>query len=136
MSRSKTPKKAVKKAVKVDYEAMFEQQLIAAKVKYEREYRFMTDRRWRHDFYLPDYRLAVEIEGVVYNGRPGAHQTGSGYQNDCQKYNESAIAGIRLLRFTPAQVTGRAKQTTKGAPYMEQAIDTLKRWMAVNPPAS
>jgi very-short-patch-repair endonuclease len=67
-----------------------------------REYRFHPARRWRLDYAWPDFRLAVEIEGGVWiNGR---HTRGRGFLGDLEKYNELAMAGWSLLRFTPGQV--------------------------------
>jgi len=79
-----------------------------------REYRFHPARRWRLDYAWPDFRLAVEIEGGVWiNGR---HTRGRGFLGDLEKYNELAMAGWSLLRFTPGQV----KDGT--------AIQTIHRW--------
>jgi hypothetical protein len=78
-------------------------------------YRFHSTRKWRIDLYFPecikttednwDYScasLAVEIEGGAWiNGR---HTRGKGYLDDMEKYNEMTLAGIRLLRVTPAMV--------------------------------
>lgn len=59
-------------------------------------------RQWRADFYLPDYELAVEIEGGRWvNGR---HNRATGFARDIEKYNALTKAGIGLLRFTPEQV--------------------------------
>lgn len=59
----------------------------------EREYRFLTTRRWRFDFAWPTLRIAVEIEGR------GRHQTVVGFRNDCEKYNAALRLGWRVLRF-------------------------------------
>ena len=66
------------------------------------EYRFHPERRWRLDLAFIPRLLAVEIEGGIWiNGR---HNRSSGYLKDIEKYNELAILGWRLLRFTPDQV--------------------------------
>ncbi|OPZ24002.1 MAG: hypothetical protein BWZ01_02999 [Deltaproteobacteria bacterium ADurb.BinA179] len=81
-----------------------------------REYRFHPARRWRLDYAWPDFRLAVEIEGGVWiNGR---HTRGRGFLGDLEKYNELAMAGWSLLRFTPGQVRNG------------EAVATLLRWFA------
>lgn len=73
----------------------------------ETEYRFHDTRRWRFDFAWPDYLLAVEVEGGQWiNGR---HQRGKGFEDDCEKYNEAALDGWMVLRFTGDMVKdGRA----------------------------
>jgi len=78
----------------------------------EREYRFHPRRRWRFDFAWPERRLAAEIEGGTFVR--GRHVRPQGYENDCEKYNEAALAGWRVLRFTGAMVRdGRAIEAVK-----------------------
>ena len=79
----------------------------------EREYRFRPPRRWRFDFAWPAQKLAVEVEGGIYRG--GRHTSIAGFTGDCEKYNEAALDGWRVLRVTPAQVDSGA------------AIDWLRR---------
>ena len=47
-------------------------------------------------------QCAVEIEGLTSNG--GRHQRMQGYQKDCEKYNEAALLGYTVFRFTRDQV--------------------------------
>lgn len=68
----------------------------------EREYRFHDQRAWRADFAWPELRLLVEVEGLTAAG--GRHQRIAGYTADLEKYNAAALAGWRVLRFTPRQV--------------------------------
>lgn len=75
------------------------------------EYRFHETRMWRADLCWPNDwpRLIVEIEGGAWI--QGRHTRGAGFVGDMEKYNEAAIMGYRLLRFTPKQVkTGEALQ--------------------------
>ena len=121
---------AKKSSTRIDYEGMLARELDDAGIRYEREFRFHPVRQWRSDFYLPDYALLVEIDGILYR-TAGRHQTGSGYQNDLLKMNEATCMGYTCLRFTPAMVKGTAKNTTKGSPLMERAIDTITRFIEV-----
>jgi len=67
-------------------------------VKFEREYRFNSARKWRSDFAIPDYKILIEVEGATFaNGR---HTRGRGYANDCEKYNSAACLGWTVLRYT------------------------------------
>jgi len=76
------------------------------------EYRFHDTRRWRVDYCWPEYKLAVEIEGGVWTY--GRHNRASGFEKDREKYNELALAGYHLLRFTPQEVqSGEAAITVK-----------------------
>jgi very-short-patch-repair endonuclease len=88
-----------------------------------------TDRapQWAFDFAWPDYRLAVEVEGIiVYRDKAsgqmvtrGGHTTPDGFNDDCEKYAWAAVLGWRVLRFTPKQVKAGF------------AIDMLVRMFAV-----
>ena len=72
----------------------------------EKEVKFCPTRRWRADYFFANAvsgkPLAVEIEGGIFT--KGRHTRGKGAENDMAKYNEMAIMGIALLRFTPEQV--------------------------------
>jgi hypothetical protein len=67
------------------------------------EYRFHSRRRWRFDYAWPAARIALEIEGGVWTH--GRHTRGKGFVGDMEKYNAAALAGWRVLRVTPQQVT-------------------------------
>ena len=62
-------------------------------------------RIWRTDYlFLNDalgVKLAVEIEGGTWHN--GAHNRGSGYLKNVQKYNAYSLLGYTLLRFTAIQ---------------------------------
>jgi len=74
------------------------------------EYQFHPTRRWRMDLCWPAIKVGIEIEGGAWI--QGRHTRGSGFVKDMSKYNEAAILGYRLLRFTPQQVkSGEALRT-------------------------
>lgn len=80
-------------------------------IPYEREKIFRginEDRRWRFDFLLQpeELKIAIEVEGGVFVG--GRHTRGQGFTNDLIKYNEAAIMGYMVLRYTTAQINGVA----------------------------
>lgn len=79
------------------------------------EYRFHPTRKWRLDYAWPDRRLALEVEGGIW--MRGRHTRGSGFRKDMEKYNTLAIAGWRLLRVCPADVTDGTALT-----WAEQAL--------------
>jgi len=72
----------------------------------ERELRFHGTRKWRFDFAWPNIKLAVEVEGGTW--ARGRHSRGSGFAGDAEKYNEAALLGWRILRFTGDQVNSGA----------------------------
>ena len=78
----------------------------------EKEARFHPIRRWRVDYLFRDQKLAVEQEGGSWIG--GRHNRPIGYQKDMEKYNQLAMQGYWLLRFTPKEVsTGYAADVVK-----------------------
>jgi very-short-patch-repair endonuclease len=77
-------------------------QLRKLRVKVERELAFHEIRGWRFDFAIPAHRLGIEVEGGVH--MMGRHQRPEGFTEDCRKYNAAALAGWRVLRFTPAMI--------------------------------
>ena len=64
----------------------------------EREWRFAPPRRWRFDRAWPDEKVAVELEGGIFN--KGRHVRPIGFEQDCAKYNQAALRGWRVFRFT------------------------------------
>ena len=84
-------------------EEEFAFQCKAYNLKPEREVMFAAPRRWRFDFCFPTEKIAVEIEGGIWNG--GRHTTGSGFESDLRKYNHASALGWRVFRFSTAMVT-------------------------------
>ena len=81
------------------------------------EYRFHETRRWRFDLAWPAKRIACEVDGGGFVG--GRHTRGMGLERDCEKANEAAIEGWRVLRVTPRQINTGA------------AIDWISRMLAM-----
>lgn len=97
------------------YEAQLAFQCKAAQLpEPEREVRFAPPRRWRFDLAWRSRKLAAEVEGGIWKG--GRHTRGAGYEKDCTKYNEAALAGWRVLRFSTGMVkSGEALKTLERA---------------------
>lgn len=72
----------------------------------EVEYRFHVERKWRFDLAWPNNKRAIEIEGhgPRTRGAIGRHQSARGFAQDLEKYNEAALAGWTVLRFTTRDV--------------------------------
>ena len=69
----------------------------------EAEFRFHKTRRWRADFAHLESRTLIEIEGGIYvNGR---HNRGAGFAADLEKYLEASLAGWRVVRLGPNELT-------------------------------
>ena len=69
----------------------------------EKEFRFHPVRKWRADFAHAPSRTLIEIEGGIYvNGR---HNRGAGFAADLEKYLEASLAGWRVVRLGPNELT-------------------------------
>jgi very-short-patch-repair endonuclease len=62
-----------------------------------REFRFHPTRQWRFDFAWPAHRFAIEIDGIVGNGK-GRHQTAAGMRGDLEKLHEAHMLGWKVYR--------------------------------------
>jgi len=71
-------------------------------IPFKREYRFHNVRKWRFDFALTDWWIAIEVEGGIFT--KGRHTRGSGFTSDLLKYNAAVTLGWLVLRYTTAQV--------------------------------
>jgi hypothetical protein len=111
-------KKAKVPRPKTDAQILLETHLKELGLEFISEFKFHPSRKWRFDYYIMQRGFAnftvsswgIEIEGGIFqNGRNGSggigrHTRGAGYVKDMEKYNFAAIAGYRVLRFTPQQV--------------------------------
>ena len=89
--------------------------LKAAKIPFEREFRFFPPRRFRFDFILVPLSLliAIEVDGGSWNG---GHRRGREADSECEKTNLAMEEGWKVYHFTPAMVSdGRALETIETA---------------------
>ena len=91
----------------------------------ETEYQFHPQRKWRLDMAWPDRMVAVEIEGITYDG--GRHQRVAGFLADAEKYEAAMLAGWTVYRC-PGQWVAEGSRMI----WREQVIDTLKQLLGVN----
>ena len=95
----------------------FARQLDAAGIKYELEYKFHPERKWRFDFMLNNdcfYLLALEINGGNWAG--GRHVRPAALIKEYEKLNSAVLLGWRVLLVTPEDVTsGRALELVRRA---------------------
>jgi len=91
------------------FEAKLARELKTLKIKFEQEFYFHPERKWRADFHLIDKKILVEIEGGIWSG--GRHTRGKGYLGDMEKYNAATMMGFQVIRFSTDQVkSGHAIQ--------------------------
>lgn len=85
-------------------------------IEWREEYKFHSTRDWRFDFAWPDLKIAAEVEGLIHNATQGGHQTMKGYTENCIKYNEAALWGWQVYRFTnPMIKSGEAAEVIQRA---------------------
>jgi very-short-patch-repair endonuclease len=89
------------------------------------EYRFLEDRKFRFDFALPAYKLAVEIDGGVF-GMRGRHVRPIGFQKDAEKGRRACEAGWRVWHFTTKCITKEEVSRCIEAFEREIAIRSFK----------
>lgn len=82
------------------------------KVECVREFRFHPGRKWRFDFAIPEYKIALEVEGGVWTG--GRHTSPKGFLGDIEKYNMATLMGWRVFRTTPGDL------------YKKKTLDLMK----------
>ena len=99
--RSTRPKVKGEK-VPNEFEAKLARELKTLKIKFEQEFYFHPERKWRADFHLIDKKILVEVEGAIWSG--GRHTRGKGYIGDMEKYNAATMMGFQVIRFSTDQV--------------------------------
>nr|DAS93094.1 MAG TPA: DNA mismatch endonuclease [Caudoviricetes sp.] len=67
-----------------------------------KEYKFHPERRWRFDYAVPAYKIALEVEGGVWT--QGRHTRPQGFLGDIEKYNTATLMGWRVFRTTPTDL--------------------------------
>ena len=67
-----------------------------------KEYKFHPERRWRFDYAIPEYKIALEVEGGVWT--QGRHTRPQGFLGDVEKYNTATLMGWRVFRTTPTDL--------------------------------
>jgi very-short-patch-repair endonuclease len=114
MARPTEQSISVKKKPKIDYSKYLAVQLqdYPKIPKPHFEYRFHETRKWRFDLAFPEQKLAVEIEGGIW--QYGRHNRASTFIKDLEKYNNACMLGWYLLRFSTEMVKkGIAVQSIK-----------------------
>lgn len=71
-----------------------------------KEYKFHETRKWRFDYAIPKYKIAIEVEGGVWIG--GRHTSPKGFLGDIEKYNTATVMGWKVLRTIPDELCSNA----------------------------
>ena len=66
------------------------------------EHTFHPTRKWRFDLAFMEHKLAVEVEGGIWNY--GRHNRAASFIKDMEKYNNACLLGWSLLRLSTDMV--------------------------------
>ena len=69
------------------------------------EQTFHESRKWRFDFCWPDNMIAIEIQGGQWI--KGGHNSGTGLQRDCEKFNAAQARGWKVFLFSTSMIDER-----------------------------
>lgn len=61
-----------------------------------------SGRKFKADFFWPQFGLVVEVDGGTWNG--GRHTRGSGFESDCTKQAIAVANGYAYLRFASRHI--------------------------------
>ena len=68
------------------------------------EFFFSTERLYRFDYAIPEYKIAIEQEGGIHMKGNSGHSSGTGIQRDMDKNNLAIGQGWVIIRRTPADI--------------------------------
>ena len=67
------------------------------------EFKFHPKRRWKFDWAWVDRKIACEVDGGLWVAGGGRHNRPVTMIKDNEKFNNAALLGWRILKFTPQQ---------------------------------
>ncbi len=67
----------------------------------QKEYKFHPTRKWRFDWAWPERKIGLEVDGGLWIG--GRHNRPVTMIKDNEKFNQAALLGWKILKFTPQQ---------------------------------
>ena len=102
---------------KIEKELEFQMKAIG--LKFETQYKFHPERKWKFDFAFPEIKLAVEADGLTRYGnnkngtmRLGRHQTYKGRTEDLMKYDAAMRLGWNIYTCQQDMIkSGQALKT-------------------------
>lgn len=68
------------------------------------EYFFTTERQFRLDYAIPEYKIGIEVDGGIWAKGKSGHSSGTGITRDMEKANLLNVNGWTLIRRTPDQL--------------------------------
>lgn len=88
------------KSMKLSPKDNIEYTLKELRIPYQKEYKFLTNRKFRFDYYieLAGHRIGIEYDGLI--SKKSRHTTISGFSADTEKTNLAQMNGYMVLRYT------------------------------------
>lgn len=68
------------------------------------EHKFHETRRWRFDYAILEYKIAIEKDGGVWMKGGGAHSRPQNILRDMEKLTQASVLGWTVIRRTPNQI--------------------------------
>lgn len=68
------------------------------------EFYFCTERQFRIDYAIPQYKIAIEQEGGIFMKGNSGHSSGTGIARDMEKNNLLVSKGWKLIRRQPSEM--------------------------------
>jgi len=68
------------------------------------EFYFCTERQFRIDYAIPQYKIAIEQEGGIFMKGNSGHSSGTGIARDMEKNNLLVAKGWKLIRRQPNEM--------------------------------
>lgn len=136
--------------IKLTAEQIIESIIIELGLKYEKEVKFSQSREWKFDYSIidpekPGIKCALEIEGGSFGNtvkchncnstvmrrlkktgkmvpvrEGGRHNSGTGFAEDCVKYNTASILGWTVLRYTTDQIQKEPARISKDILFVRE----------------
>ena len=78
------------------------------KLEIVKEHRFLKERRFRFDYAILEYKIAIEKDGGVWRKGGGAHSRPSNILRDMEKLTLAAVNGWIVIRRTPQELNTSA----------------------------
>jgi len=88
---------------------------------FEKEFKFLENRRFRFDYANHKYKIVIEKEGGIWRKGGGAHSRPSGIERDIEKYTLAAVEGWIIIRRQPKQML-----TIQTISLIRKAIESRK----------
>ncbi|WP_313515145.1 hypothetical protein [Sphingobacterium sp.] len=68
------------------------------------EFHFSVERNYRLDYAIPEYKVAIEVDGGIWMKGNSGHSSGKGIKRDMDKGNLVQLHGWKIIRIEPHEL--------------------------------